>query len=120
MTIAAAKSKSRRKPARRATLRGGASSTGRSAGGVATAKVDAKGRVTLGKSFANSLVIIKSCDDVVEIVRAEAVPAREAWLFKNKRAYESVMRGLEQAARGEFVEAPDLEAGRKLADEIED
>ena len=32
----------------------------------------------------------------------------ERWLYKNKKAFESVMMGLEQARQGEFAEPPEL------------
>jgi hypothetical protein len=42
--------------------------------------------------------------DIAELKRIEAVldliPPSEAWLFKNKKALESVQKGLKQAARG--------------------
>ncbi len=121
MTMATSKLKLKHKTSAHKASKGRAAQTRRLAPAVTTSKVDSKGRVSLGKAFANSLVIIRSQnEDVVEIVRAEAIPAREAWLYKNPQAYESVRRGLEQAARGELVEGPDLEAGAKLADEIEE
>ena len=33
----------------------------------------------------------------------------EKWLVKNKKAFESVMIGMEQAGRGEFAEVPDID-----------
>ncbi len=42
-------------------------------------------------------------------------PLSEAWLFKNKEAHASVMRGPEQAQRGEFVDPPDLDEGERPA-----
>jgi hypothetical protein len=42
--------------------------------------------------------------DIDELKRLEAVlaliPASEKWLYKNKKALESVQRGLKQAAKG--------------------
>ena len=38
----------------------------------------------------------------------KAIPKREAWLYKNPKALASVLRGLEQARKGEFVEPPKL------------
>lgn len=42
--------------------------------------------------------------DIEELKRIETVldliPSSEAWLYKNKRALESVQRGLKQAAKG--------------------
>jgi hypothetical protein len=74
-------------------------------------KVDGRGRVSLGKTFAHRLVLMKRlAPDRVQIELAEAIPAREAWLHKNKAAAESVRRGLEQTGRGEFVKPPELDA----------
>lgn len=73
-------------------------------------KVDSKGRVNLGKAFANRLVLVRELGDgVVEIVRAEAVPAPELWLHRNPRAIRAVMEGLAQAKEGELVEGPSLD-----------
>ena len=44
----------------------------------------------------------------------------ESWLFKNEKAHASVMRGLEQAQRGEFADPPDLDEGERLAAMIPD
>jgi len=81
-----------------------------------TKRVDGQGRLTLGKAFASQLVTLREVEEgTVEITIAEAIPAREAWLHKNKAALASVMRGLEQTGRGDFAEAPDLKKDGKLA-----
>jgi hypothetical protein len=71
---------------------------------------DNKGRVSLGPEFANRSVIIERVDDTeVRVLLAEVVPAREAWLHKNRRAMEEVMRGLEQAKLHQFSDkTPDI------------
>ena len=85
-----------------------------------TKTVDARGRVSLGQAFANSLVLIKErADGVVEIVRAEAVPAHEVWLYKNPEALAALLTGIEQAKAGLVVDAPDFAAKARKFAEIE-
>ena len=85
---------------------------------MTTKTVDARGRLTLGPEFANRLVIVRRLDDGgLEIVPAEAVPAREAWLHKNPKALKAVREGLEEARSGQFAEAPDLKADDHLDDQ---
>lgn len=84
-------------------------------------KVDSQGRLSLGKPFANHLVIMRQVEEgTLEITLADAVPAKEVWLHNNKSALASVMRGLEQTAKGEFAEPPDLEEDAKLLAEMGD
>jgi len=79
---------------------------------MTTKTIDARGRLTLGPRYANRLVIVREHKDgAVEIIPAEAVPAREAWLYKNPKALEAVRSGVEEARAGRFAEAPDLRAG---------
>ena len=88
---------------------------------MVTRTVDQKGRLTLGEKFANRTVIIREIDETeVVVTLARVIPEREIWLHENAAAKASVLRGLEQAKAGEFVAGPDLTAGKKLADEIED
>jgi hypothetical protein len=88
---------------------------------VTTKFVDNKGRVTLGQEFASGLVIVKRLGKgLLEIIRAEAVPAREAWLYKNPEALAMVIQGLEDAKAGRLGRGPDLKAGDELAEAIED
>lgn len=83
-------------------------------------KVDGRGRVTLGKAFAHRLVLMTPvAQGCVQIELAEAVPAHEAWLHKNKAALASVMQGLEQTGRGEFVDAPELETDSSASQPID-
>jgi uncharacterized protein with von Willebrand factor type A (vWA) domain len=85
---------------------------------MTTKTVDARGRLTLGPRFANRLVIVRELDDGgLEIVPAEAVPAREAWLYKNPKALKAVREGLEEARAGQFADAPDLTSDDDLSDE---
>lgn len=87
-----------------------------------TKMTDSRGRVTLGKLFANKTVVIRENDPtevVVTVVRT--IPEREAWLFENPVAKELVATGLEQAkARQSSASPPDLDADAGLADALEE
>lgn len=81
--------------------------------------VDSKGRVSLGKGFANSLVLIQElADGLIRVVRARAVPELESWLYNNPEALQMVMEGIEQAKNGQLIDGPNLEEMEKLADDM--
>lgn len=84
-------------------------------------QVDAKGRVTLGESFANQAVLIESQGAGEVLVKvARLIPAREAWLYENKAALASVRRGLKQAAEHQFSRGLDLAKASRLAEQLKD
>ncbi len=87
---------------------------------VLTHKVDSRGRVMVGKKYANRLMIVQQTEDQIVLIPAEAVPAREAWLFKNPAALRAVVEGLEDAKARRFAEPPDLDADEKLLAAVED
>mgnify|MGYP001595558198 CR=1 FL=1 len=69
--------------------------------------IDKRGRVSLGMPFANLPVHIEPKGEgewVIKVV--EAIPAREAWLFKNKKALNLVTSGILGAQRREFGKDP--------------
>ena len=74
-----------------------------------TKQVDTKGRITLDKSYAGTTMLIEQRDDgTITLHPAVTVPAKEAWLWKDKKALALVLRGLEDARRGISVPPPDL------------
>jgi len=85
-----------------------------------TRQTDAKGRITLGKAFANKTVLVEEMDGEIRVRIGRVIPEKEAWLYENKRAVASVRRGLSQAERGEFAEGPDLTKARQLAEQLAD
>jgi hypothetical protein len=86
-----------------------------------TKHVDSRGRVVLGKAFANRLVIVNQIGEGdLQIIKAEAVPARESWLYKNPDALRAVLGGIEEAREGKLSEGPNLQTGEDLAGAIED
>ncbi len=86
-----------------------------------TKTTDEKGRVALGKRFANKTVIIREIDSTeVLVTLARVIPEREAWLFENQAAKALVATGLQQAEARQFSDSPpDLEADAALADQLE-
>ncbi|MFQ5464094.1 MAG: hypothetical protein ACE5E5_15890 [Phycisphaerae bacterium] len=87
-----------------------------------TKTTDAKGRVALGKAFANKTVIVRAIDETeMRVSIARVLPEREAWLLENPKARKLVETGLREAESHEFSEAPpNLDADAALADELED
>jgi hypothetical protein len=69
-------------------------------------RADSRGRVGLGKRFANRLVLVVERGDQVVVRRGHVVPPAEFWLYENERALESVTRGLAQARAGELTKGP--------------
>ena len=81
--------------------------------------VDSKGRLALGKSYANQLVLVNElADGVIQIVRAKAIPEPELWLHSNDEAIRLVMEGIRQARDGELADGPDLVDATRLAGEM--
>lgn len=73
---------------------------------VAETRADAKDRIVLGRRIAHKVRLYRVYEnDSGQIILdpLETVPAHEAWLFKNKKASTSVIKGLEDARQGRFV-----------------
>jgi hypothetical protein len=88
---------------------------------MTTKQVDSKGRITLDKSYANSTMLLDEQEDGTLILRpAVTVPAREAWLWKNKKALKMVLDGVEQARQGKFIKGPNLKADAAFVKRIKD
>ncbi len=84
---------------------------------AAITTTDERGRLNLGKKFGKKLFLVKQlAGGIIQIVPAEAVPAREAWLYKNPKALAAVLEGLEQAKAGNLVDGPDLEGAEAFVD----
>ena len=72
-----------------------------------TKTVDKQGRIVLGRQFANTTVLVDESDATrIVITPAKVLPAHEAWLYQNKEAAESVLRGMQQARTGRFAKRP--------------
>jgi len=67
-----------------------------------TVRPDSKGRITLGKLARefSGYTLKESADGTILLEPLVELPAREAWLFKNKEALASVEKGLKQSSKG--------------------
>jgi len=90
-------------------------------GSPITKSADSKGRIALGRRFANRTVIVREVDETeVVVTLASVIPEREAWLFRNEQAQALVAAGLEQARAGRFSDSsPDLEADAELSAQLD-
>jgi len=70
-----------------------------------TVRPDSKGRVTLGRLAAgvSSFKAYKDDEGRIVLEPQVEVPAREAWLWNNPEAMESVQKGLKEAGQGKLV-----------------
>ena len=68
--------------------------------------VAAEGQVMVVSPQAEYGVISDIDDTTVQVTKAAAVPAREAWLYENAEALSAVKEGLKQAKDRDFVKPP--------------
>ncbi len=74
---------------------------------MTTKLVDSKGRLALGSQYAGCMMIVIDDDPNQIILKpAVAVPANEAWIYKNQQALDLVRKGLEEARAREFSTSP--------------
>ena len=70
---------------------------------ISTKTVDGKRRITLGETAQAGyrVKVYRNEDDgTFLLVPLIEIPEREAWLYKNKEALASVLRGIKQAGEG--------------------
>ncbi|MGO8880273.1 MAG: hypothetical protein ACLPVO_07280 [Desulfomonilaceae bacterium] len=81
-----------------------------------TKTVDSRGRINLGKEFANKTFIFEKIGETeIRLELAAVVPERELWLYENPEAKALLEIGLEQSKSKQFsVSPPDLDADQAL------
>lgn len=83
--------------------------------------IDSKGRVNVGAEHAGLQVIVEESSTELLLKPVKAVPVREAWLWENEAALESVRRGIEEAASGNLSGGPgNLDDMLDFAEALED
>jgi hypothetical protein len=71
---------------------------------------DSKKRVGLGRAVkvkARLYRVYQNTLGQIILDPMETIPAHEAWLFKNKKAYASVMKSLAEARSGKLLDSPE-------------
>ena len=89
---------------------------------MTTKVVDSKGRIVLGNRFVGRTVIVDDSDpERIVITPAVVIPESEAWLYRNKKALNSVRKGLGEAKDRRFAkDEPKLDEDSILVGELED
>lgn len=85
-----------------------------------TKQADGRGRISLGREYANRTFLVEEIEGSIVIRPARVIPEQEAWLYRNPVALEMVRQGLDQARRREPGRAPNVDRARKLVDTIPD
>ena len=75
-----------------------------------TAKIDAKHRLLIKGSVEEHYRIYRNEAGQILLDPQVMIPAREAWLFKNKKALGSVRRGLKELGEEKFIKMESLAA----------
>ena len=72
---------------------------------IGTKTMDERNRITLGELFKGFKRIRLFRNDRGEVLLQPIVeiPASELWLYRNKEAFQSVQRGLREAAEGKIT-----------------
>jgi len=80
---------------------------------------DGRGRVTIGQDVMGDTQYRALMNEIGQIILdpVVTVPAREFWLFKNQQALASVVRGVQQAQKGELKAFPSFAAYAVESDE---
>jgi hypothetical protein len=87
-----------------------------------TKTADSKGRINLGKEFANkTFFVTKSRENEIKLEVAAVIPERELWLYQNAEARKALSEAIERVKAGEFAESPpDLDEEEPWEKELED
>lgn len=85
-------------------------------------RADSRGRVTIGPNVVGDTQYRALINELGQIILDPVitVPAREAWLWQNSDALASVVRGVEQAKRGDLGTFPSFAAYADQPDEVDE
>jgi hypothetical protein len=68
---------------------------------------DSRGRINLGKEFANKVFIFeKTGETEMKLVPATVIPDKELWFYRDPEVQKTVFEAIERVKAGEFAEAP--------------
>jgi hypothetical protein len=87
---------------------------------VAEAKVDSRGRISLGDAGATPgrrYRVERNVDGVLLLIPVVSIPEREMIVWKNPELARSILEGIDQAEAAQTVERPGFTAGIEDGDE---
>ncbi|MFI5380163.1 MAG: hypothetical protein ACHRHE_12765 [Tepidisphaerales bacterium] len=77
---------------------------------------DSRGRLTLGRDFANQTVTVENVEDGQASIRVvRIIPDGEAWLYENPASLDAVRSGLADARVNRIGQGPNLKAAVRVA-----
>ncbi|MCA1961237.1 MAG: hypothetical protein LDL33_10610 [Desulfomonile sp.] len=87
-----------------------------------TKTADSRGRISLGKEFANKTFVFKQIGDKeMKLELAAVIPERELWLYKSPEAREAVLGALGRLKKGRFsTTPPDIDEEEPWMEALED
>ena len=62
-------------------------------------QADSKGRIALGAKYAYTIFLKIEKNNKIILEKIAVIPKRELWLYKNKKARKSLIKGLKQAKK---------------------
>ena len=74
---------------------------------MATKTADSRGRINLGKEFANKTFLSeKTGKTEMKLELAAVIPEKELWFYRDPEAQKAVFGAIERVGAGEFAESP--------------
>ncbi len=72
-----------------------------------TKTADSRGRINLGKEFANkTFLLTRTGGTEMRLELAAVIPERELWLYQNSEARTALLEAMERVKAGEFADSP--------------
>jgi hypothetical protein len=83
---------------------------------------DSRGRINLGKEFANKIFLFEKVGETeMKLELAAVIPDKELWLYRNPEAQKTVFEAIERVKAGEFADSPpDVSKEEPWEKELED
>ena len=83
---------------------------------------DSRGRINLGKEFANKIFFIeKTGETEMKLELAAVIPEREMWLHRNPEERDAVYKAIDRLREGQFAEfPPDVDQDEPWMEELKD
>ncbi len=72
-----------------------------------TKTADSRGRINLGKEFANRTFLFERIGETeMKLELAAVIPEKELWLYRNPEAQKALFEAIERVKSGEFADSP--------------